>query len=65
MNYPFIFLVGWGRGGFACACVLGFILEISNKVILYALQTYLHVLPVFVSFGMAETKDGIPLKLKV
>ena len=43
INGPFVFLVGWGRGGFACACVLGFIIAISNKVILFALQTYLHV----------------------
>ena len=41
------FLVGGVERGFACTCVLGFILAISNKVILYALQTYLHVLAVF------------------
>ena len=51
--------------------VLGFILAISNKVTLYANQTYLHVLAVCVkmtvcvSFGVTETKDDLPLKLIV
>ena len=53
------------RGGFACACVLGFILAISNKEILYALQTSDECVCVCmcVSFGVAETKDDLPLKL--
>ena len=47
MNDHFVFLVGWSKGGFACAYASEFILTISNKVILYAFQTYLHVLLVF------------------
>ena len=47
MNGLFAFLGRGSKGGFACASGLGFILAIYNKVILYALQNYLHVLAVF------------------
>ena len=47
MNAPFAFLAGWGRVGICMCWRLRINLAISNKVILNALQTYLHVLAVF------------------
>ena len=58
----------WGgvEGDLLCMC-LGFILAISNKVILYVLQTCTCcvLISVCVSFGVAEIKDDLPLKLIV
>ena len=53
----------WGWGGYACACLKGFISAISLIVTMYVLQTYsLGGASVCVFFGVEETKTALRLK---